>query len=221
MLSPRARAIVAAAREILEREGPGGLTMRRLGDAVGIRAPSLYKHFPDKAAVETALINDGFEEIAARFEAALTNGGDSLVELAIAYQAFARAHPHLYRLMTAGPLPTWRELSGPLPTAWSSSSSMGGFPRARIWNWHGHGDWPPSVRLGSPALNYSTPPADPASLGRCRVQTAAPVPAEQKAWVARSLSIENYSNGWPYRSREAISPIGLRSFLPRPSAVAG
>jgi AcrR family transcriptional regulator len=108
MLSPRARAIVAAAREILEREGPGGLTMRRLGDAVGIRAPSLYKHFPDKAAVETALINDGFEEIAARFEAALTNGGDSLVELAIAYQAFARAHPHLYRLMTAGPLPRER-----------------------------------------------------------------------------------------------------------------
>jgi len=108
MLSPRAREIVAAAREILEREGPDGLTMRRLGEAVGIRAPSLYKHFPDKAAVEIALIEDGFEEIADRFETALTNGEDSLVELATAYRAFARAHPHLYRLMTAGPLPRER-----------------------------------------------------------------------------------------------------------------
>jgi AcrR family transcriptional regulator len=108
MLSPRARAIVSAAREILEREGPDGLTMRRLGDAVGIRAPSLYKHFPDKAAVEIALIDDGFVEIADRFEAALANGEDSLIELATAYQTFARSHPHLYRLMTAGPLPRER-----------------------------------------------------------------------------------------------------------------
>lgn len=107
-LSPRAQAIVSAARQILEREGPDSLTMRRLADAVGIRAPSLYKHFPDKAAVEVALINDGFEEIAGSFEAALTNGEDSLVELAKAYRAFARSHPHLYRLMTAGPLPRER-----------------------------------------------------------------------------------------------------------------
>ena len=95
--------IVSAAREILEREGPDGLTMRRLGDAVGIRAPSLYKHFPDKAAaVEIALIDDGFVEIADRFEAALANGEDSLIELTTAYRTFARSHPHLYRLMTAG-----------------------------------------------------------------------------------------------------------------------
>lgn len=107
-LSPRARAIVSAARQILEREGPEGLTMRRLGDAVGIRAPSLYKHFPDKAAVEIALINDGFEEIAVRFEAALASGEDSLLQLATAYRRFARSHPHLYRLMTAGPLPRER-----------------------------------------------------------------------------------------------------------------
>ena len=108
MLSPRARAIVSAARQILECEGSDGLTMRRLGAAVGIRAPSLYKHFPDKAAVEIALINDGFEEIAGRFEAALANGEDSLVEIAFAYRHFARSRPHLYRLMTAGPLPRER-----------------------------------------------------------------------------------------------------------------
>jgi AcrR family transcriptional regulator len=102
--TPRARAIVAAARDLLEREGPDGLTMRRLGEAVGMRAPSLYKHFPDKAAVELALIESGFAELAARFETALANDG-SLLAIAAVYRDFARAHPHLYRLMTAGPLP--------------------------------------------------------------------------------------------------------------------
>jgi AcrR family transcriptional regulator len=107
-LRPRARVIASAARQILEREGADGLTMRRLGEAVGIRAPSLYKHFPDKAAVEIALIEDGFAEIAERFKDATAKGEDSLVVLATAYRTFAREQPHLYRLMTAGPLPRER-----------------------------------------------------------------------------------------------------------------
>lgn len=82
--------------------------MRRLGEAVGIRAPSLYKHFPDKAAVEIALINDGFAEMAEWFEAARAEGEDSLVTLGAVYRAFARAHPHLYRLLTTRPLPRER-----------------------------------------------------------------------------------------------------------------
>ena len=107
-LTARAQAIVGAARQILEREGADGLTMRRLGEAVGIRAPSLYKHFPDKAAVEIALIEDGFAEIAERFVDAMAKGEDPLLDLATAYRTFAQAHPHLYRLMTVGPLPRER-----------------------------------------------------------------------------------------------------------------
>ena len=45
-LTPRARQIVAVARELLEQEGAGALTMRRLGARLGIRASSLYKHLP-------------------------------------------------------------------------------------------------------------------------------------------------------------------------------
>jgi AcrR family transcriptional regulator len=101
---PRAIAIVAAAREILEREGRDALTMRRLGDAVGMRAPSLYKHFPDKASVELALIEQGFIEMAQAFETAIADHGASLQSLAGAYRDFACRHSHLYRLITAGPL---------------------------------------------------------------------------------------------------------------------
>ena len=61
-LTPRAREIVDAARELLEAEGPEGLSMRRVAERVGIRAPSIYKHLPDKQALEAALVSAGFEE---------------------------------------------------------------------------------------------------------------------------------------------------------------
>ena len=101
----RAREVVLAARQILEEEGREALTMRRLAEAVGIRAPSLYKHFPDKAAVEIALIEEAFVAMADAIETALAERGESLTVLAEAYRAFALAHPHLYRLNTTGALP--------------------------------------------------------------------------------------------------------------------
>jgi AcrR family transcriptional regulator len=104
-LTPRAREIVAAARAILEEEGAEGLSMRRIAERLGIRAPSLYKHLADKGALEAAIISAGFDEQATAFEQALADGaGDPLGALATAYRTFAREHPHLYRLMTERPL---------------------------------------------------------------------------------------------------------------------
>jgi AcrR family transcriptional regulator len=99
-LTPRAREIVGVALELLEEEGPGGLSMRRLADRVGIRAPSIYKHLPDKDALEAAIISVGFERQADVFEIALHDADDPLGAIARAYRDFALAHPHLYRLMT-------------------------------------------------------------------------------------------------------------------------
>jgi AcrR family transcriptional regulator len=99
-LTPRAREIVAAARAILEDEGADALTMRRIAERLGIRAPSLYKHFPDKHALEAAIISAAFEEQAELFEDAVEHDDDPLGALATAYRRYALAHPHLYRLMT-------------------------------------------------------------------------------------------------------------------------
>jgi AcrR family transcriptional regulator len=104
-LTPRARQIVAAARELLEREGAEALTMRRLAERLGIRAPSLYKHLPDKTAVESAVIATGLEDLAAVLEEAVAGTAEPLMALAVAYRGFALGHPHLYRLMTDRPLP--------------------------------------------------------------------------------------------------------------------
>ena len=67
---------MAAGRQLLEEEGPEALTMRRLAERVGIRAPSLYKHLPDKAALEAAIIATGFEEAAATFEQAVEGASE-------------------------------------------------------------------------------------------------------------------------------------------------
>ena len=103
-LSPRAREIVAAARELLEAEGPEGLSMRRVADRLGIRAPSIYKHLPDKQALQAAVISDGFDELAAVFERAVHGADEPVAALARAYREHATRHPHLYRLMTERPL---------------------------------------------------------------------------------------------------------------------
>jgi AcrR family transcriptional regulator len=104
-LSTRAREIVAVARDVLEREGPEALTMRRIAEVLGIRAPSLYKHVPGKEALEVAIVIAGFEEAAAEFEAATDGAVEPLAAFVGAYRAFATAHPHVYRLMTDRPLP--------------------------------------------------------------------------------------------------------------------
>jgi AcrR family transcriptional regulator len=106
--SPRRTEIVNAARQILDEEGRAALTMRHLAERVGMQAPSLYKHFPDKAAVEAALIDAGFVEIEAAFREAIARDGASLAALASAYRTFALSSPHLYRLMTEGQLPRER-----------------------------------------------------------------------------------------------------------------
>ncbi len=136
----RRAAIVVAAHRLLESGGAESLTMRRLGEAVGIRAPSLYKHFADKGAVEAALIGDGFVDMADAFEAAFAERGQTLAVLTDAYRAFARTRPHLYRLMTAGPLPRERLRPGVEARAAAALVRMLGDPdRARATWAFAHG----------------------------------------------------------------------------------
>ncbi len=99
--------IADAARTLLDAEGPQALTMRRIASALGIQAPSLYKHIPDKTALEALVVAAGFAELATILAAAAAGNADgagALAAIAGAYRAYAVAHPHLYRLMTYQPL---------------------------------------------------------------------------------------------------------------------
>ncbi len=106
----RVAEIITAARLLLESEGREALTMRRLGQALGIRAPSLYKHLPGKHAVEVALIEIGLAEIgealhrAASDQRVLAEAG-AVASVLATYRAESLARPNLYRLATSGQLP--------------------------------------------------------------------------------------------------------------------
>src|SRR5271154_4808516 len=62
--SPITRAAVLAnALEIIDRNGVEGLSMRRLGEAVGRDPMVLYRHVPNKAAVLDGVVEMGFEQL--------------------------------------------------------------------------------------------------------------------------------------------------------------
>ncbi|MGH2640177.1 MAG: TetR/AcrR family transcriptional regulator [Actinomycetota bacterium] len=137
--SARVAEIVDTARELLERDGPEGLTMRSVAEAMGIRAPSLYKHVRSKDDLEALLMAEAFRGMGAELHGAITGARKgrpkktSLAELGRAYRRWALAHPHLYRLTTGGPLPRERLPEG--LEAWTAEPvvvAVGGDPdRAR------------------------------------------------------------------------------------------
>lgn len=103
-LTPRARQIVRAARDLLERGSWDALSMRELGRELGIKAPSLYKHFSGKDALRVALAGFALAESGARLHAVIASGG-RILDLLMAYRRQAHQNPHLYRLATTGRLP--------------------------------------------------------------------------------------------------------------------
>ena len=117
--SERASEIVATARRILEDEGREALTMRRLADEVGMRAPSLYKHFPAKRHVEAALVEDAFVEMGEVLHRAVRRPGRRGPVAAVLgrYRDLALTNPHLYRLATGPGLA--RDLLAPGLEEWA------------------------------------------------------------------------------------------------------
>jgi AcrR family transcriptional regulator len=107
----RREEIVAAARQILEAQGPDGLTMRTVADRLEIRAPSLYKHVADKDELEALLVAEALTGMGESLHAAIdkvparASRKRGLTAMAKSYRAWAIAHPHLYRLATEGELP--------------------------------------------------------------------------------------------------------------------
>ena len=99
-LSPRATEVVAVARDLLETDGPAALSMRNVAARLGIRAPSLYEHLPDKRALEDAIITGGLQDQGAYEMEQIAGASDPLRALALGYRRWAHDHPHLYLLMT-------------------------------------------------------------------------------------------------------------------------
>jgi TetR/AcrR family transcriptional regulator, transcriptional repressor for nem operon len=69
-------AILAAARRNAQAHGYSGLNFRDLADEVGIKAASIYHHFPSKADLGAAVAKRYWEDTAAELESMLAETSD-------------------------------------------------------------------------------------------------------------------------------------------------
>jgi TetR/AcrR family transcriptional repressor of nem operon len=76
MNSSSKEAILAAARRTAQAHGYSGLNFRDLADDVGIKAASIYYHFPSKADLGAAVARRYWEDSAAALEALLAESSD-------------------------------------------------------------------------------------------------------------------------------------------------
>jgi TetR/AcrR family transcriptional repressor of nem operon len=82
-------AILEAARRMAQAHGYGGLNFRDIGAEVGIKAASIYHHFPSKADLGTAVAKRYWEDTAATLEALSATTDDPIKAL--------QAYPGLFR----------------------------------------------------------------------------------------------------------------------------
>lgn len=90
--------ILETALEMLEQGQE--ISMRTLAERLGVKAPSLYRHFADKEALEVAMVHVGNTQLCEQIERSLgRKESRPLARAAKVYLEFARAHPNLYTLM--------------------------------------------------------------------------------------------------------------------------
>ena len=103
------REILDAAWAVVRDDGWPGLTLRRVGERVGMRAPSLYGHFPSKSGIVDAMFAETWAELDARLAAAEDelppDPRAALLEVGRLVVGFFTADPDRYALMSQRPVP--------------------------------------------------------------------------------------------------------------------
>lgn len=95
-------ALVEVGLRLLAERDVVGVSLREMAREVGVSATSVYRHFPDKTALMSALARDGLDRlgIAQREASSAETGGEaSLAATGRAYVRFALKNPALFRLI--------------------------------------------------------------------------------------------------------------------------
>ena len=94
--------IVLAAKEILQRDGFEGFSLRVLAESLEVKAASLYKHFEsmDELTLAVALnVYEEFEQLQQQSVAKAKTRQEALLALAMAFREFGDGHPSFYHLL--------------------------------------------------------------------------------------------------------------------------
>ena len=102
--------IKATARAQLAREGAAALSLRGVAREMGLTASALYRYFPSRDDLLTALVVDAFHGLAevlerARAESSAENGERLWLDVSGAYRRWALEFPADYTLVFGTPVP--------------------------------------------------------------------------------------------------------------------
>jgi AcrR family transcriptional regulator len=115
-------AIKNEARRQLAAEGAAKLSLRAVARELGMASSALYRYFPSRDDLLTALIIDAYDSVGEAAEAAhdaCTDAGPTRRWVAVceAVRGWALAHPHEYALIFGSPVPGYTAPEATVPAA--------------------------------------------------------------------------------------------------------
>ena len=96
------RSLIEQALRTIDKLGVEGLTLRAVGEALGVSRTALYRHFSNKQALVAAVAGEGFRTLRLALVDAWQRKGRGRAgfeAMGEAYLQFAVAHPSHYRVM--------------------------------------------------------------------------------------------------------------------------
>ncbi len=93
--------LIEVATHLLDQGGPVAVTLREVGHRAGFSHNTPYKHFTDKRDLLACVAADELRRLTAMITAdvAAAAGADRIEAAALAYLAWATAHPERFRLV--------------------------------------------------------------------------------------------------------------------------
>ncbi|MFD8419419.1 TetR/AcrR family transcriptional regulator [Streptomyces sp. NPDC059466] len=115
-------AIKDAAREQLAAEGAAKLSLRAVARELGMASSALYRYFPSRDDLLTALIIDAYDSLgesaeAAHAEAVTAGPRERWIRVCLAARRWALEHPHEYALIYGSPVPGYSAPQTTVPAA--------------------------------------------------------------------------------------------------------
>ena|SRR5579863_10482415 len=86
--------IISTARLLLEKDGPGAVSVRAIARQVGVTSPAIYRYYPSLDALVSALRESVISELCAAVESARYQPGGMAGE----FRSWALGHPASFRL---------------------------------------------------------------------------------------------------------------------------
>lgn len=141
------QSIKKVARSQLAEVGANGLSLRAVSRELGMVSSAIYRYFPSRDELLTALIVDAYDAVGAAAERAAAKEVVAIQQWRAIWRAvriWARKHPHEYALIYGSPVPGY---SAPQDTITPAGRVILALLRTISFGWHGGAMRPAGKRV--------------------------------------------------------------------------